>query len=196
MNKLMISALIASTVTLSGCAGLAIGGAAVAGGAVAATMHDRRTPGTVIDDKNLDLLIGKKLLSDKYLKSYSHTNTTVHNGIVLITGEASSQEVANRILAVVKDTPNIKRIESDIVIAPKSSLLSRGNDSAITGKVRAALLSVKLPNFDPTLINISTERGKVYLMGIVTHQEAHAITETARRVKGVKSVTKLFEYLD
>ncbi|MPV85946.1 BON domain-containing protein [Ostreibacterium oceani] len=193
LQKLCLTLLLSSVFALHGCTALVVGGAA---GATAKTVHDRRTPGTVIDDKNLELLITKSLLGDKYLNDYSNTNLTVFNGVVLVTGEASSNEVRTRILTLVKNTPNVKRVESDIIIGPKSSLLSRGSDSAITGQVKTALLSLNMENFDPTLINVSTERGNVYLMGIVSRAEADAIAEKARRIRGVKSVTKVFEYVD
>lgn len=195
MKKLLLSSLIISTLSLSGCTAAIFGGLAAAGVVTAATVHDRRTPGTVIDDRKLETVITNKLLQDKYIDSYSHTNLTIYNGVVLVTGEASSQEVIDRILSAVRNTANVKQVEHDLVMKPKSSLLSRSNDAAITSKVKTALLSLKLANFDPTLINVSTERGKVYLMGLVTRDEAFAITERARRVSGVKSVTQLFEHI-
>lgn len=196
MKKLLIVSLLSSTFALSGCAGLLFGGAVVGGAAVASTLHDRRTPGTVIDDRNLEAVIARKLRENKYLDSYSHTNLTVYNGVVLVTGEASSQEVINGIISTIQQVPNIKRLKSDLEIMPKSSLVSRSNDAAVTTKVKTALLSLQLPNFDTTLINVSTERGKVYLMGLVTRAEEAAIVDKTRRVKGVKSVTTVFEYIN
>lgn len=196
MKKILLSSLITGALLLSGCTAAVFGGLATVGAVAAVTAHDRRTPGTVIDDRKLETVITKKLLSDKYIDSYSHTNLTIYNGVVLVTGEASSQNTIDRIMAAVRSTPNIKRVEQDLAIMPVSSLLSRSTDSAITSKVKTALLSLKLPNFDPTLINVSTERRKVYLMGLVTREEAHAITERARRVSGVASVTEYFEYIN
>lgn len=195
MKKVILLSFATMTLGLSGCTGLLVGGAVAAGGAAVSTVHDRRTAGTVIDDRALEGKITTKILSDDYLDSYSHTNLTVYNGVVLVTGEASSQEVAQKIITTIETVPNIKRVESDIYIGAKSSLLSRGNDSAITTKVKTALLSLDLPNFDPTLINVSTERGNVYLMGIVTRAEADAIAQKTSQVSGVKSVIKVFEYV-
>ncbi len=196
MRKLLIVSLFTTSLVTTGCTGLLVGGAVAGGYAAASTLHDRRTPGTVIDDRNLEVNISKNLLADKYIDDYSHTNLTVYNGVVLVTGEASTQSVVNRIIKTIKKTPNIKRVEADIIVAPKSSLISRGTDSAITTKVKTALNSLTLPNFDPTLVNVSTERGNVYIMGIVSHAEATAIADKASRVSGVKSVTKVFEYTD
>ncbi len=180
--------------TLTGCG--IVGGAAIATGAVVSAVHDRRSAGRIIDDKNLEAKIAAVLFADGYTRDYSHTNLTIFNGVVLVTGEAATGEIRNRIIAKIKTVPKIKKLKSDIAIAPKSSLLSRSNDAAITSKVKLALFSLKIPNFDSSLVNVSTERGKVYILGLVTRQEASAITNKARTVSGVKSVTKVFEYLN
>ena len=41
-----------------------------------------------------------------------------------------------------------------------------------------------------------TENGTVFLMGIVTRQEAEATVNASRTVKGVQRVVKLFEYMN
>ncbi len=195
MKKQLLIILATLSMGLSGCTGLLIGGAVASVAAVVSTVHDRRTPGRVIDDRTLETKISKRLYEDKMVDSYSHTNLTIYNGVVLVTGEAVNQATIDRIINIVQTTPDVRRVESDLVVAPTSSLMSRTNDAAITSKVKTALLSLSIPNFDPTLINVSTERGNVYLMGLVTREEAAAITQQARIVSGVKSVTALFEFV-
>lgn len=195
MQKIWIVSLLGLSLVSTGCTGLLVGGAAVGGAAVASTVHDRRSTGRVIDDKTLQTRVNRQISADKYLSSYSHVNTTVYNATVLLTGEASSQSVRERIINLARQTQDAKRVEADIKIGAKSSLWSRGNDSAITGKIKTALLSLNLPNFDPSLVKVTTERGHVYLMGFVTRYEGEKITEKVRRVAGVKSVTKVFEYI-
>ncbi|PID65929.1 MAG: BON domain-containing protein [Gammaproteobacteria bacterium] len=195
MQKLLMVSLMSATLMLSGCAGLLVGGAVVGTAAAVSTLHDRRTPGTVVDDRNLELVISKKILGNQFINTHSHSNLTIYNGVVLVTGEAANAKVKNDIINLVRSTANVKAVREDIAIMPNSSLLSRSNDSAITTKVKTALLSLDLPNFDPTLLNVSTERGKVYLMGLVTRLEAEAIIDRVRRVRGVLSVTDVFEYI-
>lgn len=185
---------IAAPLLLSGCAAGILAGAGVAG-ATASIVHDRRSSGMVIDDRSAQIRTSNAINSDEYLDDYSHINVTVFNKVALVTGEASSQEVRNKIIALVKSDNHLKRVEDAIAVQAKSSLLSRGTDSTITTKVKTALLSLKLPKFDPTLVNVHTERGNVYIMGLVTPQEGEAIANVARRVSGVKSVTKVFEYI-
>lgn len=195
MQKLLVIPLLATSLFTTGCTGLLFGGAAVGGAAVASTVHDRRSAGRVIDDRTLQTRVERNISADKYLNSYSHINATVYNATVLLTGEASSQSVKQRVIEIAQKTPGAKRVEADITVGAKSSLWSRGNDTAITAKVKTALLSLKMPNFDPSLVKITTERGNVYLMGFVSQNEGEQVAEKTRRVAGVKSVTKVFEYL-
>jgi len=49
---------------------------------------------------------------------------------------------------------------------------------------------------DGTRVKVGTDNGTVYLLGLVTHKEADAVTEAARQVGDVQRVVKLFEYID
>jgi osmotically-inducible protein OsmY len=42
---------------------------------------------------------------------------------------------------------------------------------------------------------VVTERGNVYLMGIVTQREGNIASEVAQGVSGVQRVVKIFEYI-
>jgi osmotically-inducible protein OsmY len=75
--------------------------------------------------------------------------------------------------------------------------MTRSSDSLITAKVKTSLFNIKeLKEFDPTRVKVVTENGIVYLMGILTHTEADAVTDVARQVGGVQKIVKLFEYID
>jgi len=192
MCKRLFAQLIIVTMLLSGCAAAIIGGGVV----TIATLHDRRSPGTVIDDKNIQLSIKRNYLTDKTIFNNSHINVTVYNGVVLLTGEAKNQQVINTAVAKARQFVKVRRVESDVIVGKNSTLLSRSNDYVITTKVRAAMLGIKNPKFDTTLVKVTTERGNVYLMGLFKRTEAAAATDRARRVSGVKAVNKLFEYVD
>jgi osmotically-inducible protein OsmY len=45
-------------------------------------------------------------------------------------------------------------------------------------------------------IKVVTENGVVYLMGLMTRNEADAAVERSREVFGVKKIVKVFEYID
>jgi osmotically-inducible protein OsmY len=48
----------------------------------------------------------------------------------------------------------------------------------------------------PSHVKVVTESGVVYLMGIVTRDEAEAAAEIARTTSGVTRVVKVFDYVD
>ena len=49
--------------------------------------------------------------------------------------------------------------------------------------------------FSPNHVKVVTEAGVVYLMGLVTREEAEAAVDVARTTSGVSRVVKEFEYL-
>jgi osmotically-inducible protein OsmY len=63
--------------------------------------------------------------------------------------------------------------------------------------VKTELLRITdIEGFNGARVKVVTDTGTVYLMGLVTREEANAVTEKARQVSGVQKVVKLFEYID
>ena len=61
---------------------------------------------------------------------------------------------------------------------------------------KSGLLNLGIEGFDPTRVNVTTVRAEVYLMGLVSHEEAEAAVERISRMRGVRRVVKVFEYTD
>jgi osmotically-inducible protein OsmY len=190
-NALLVVSLAASM--LYGCAAAVVGGAAT--GATAA--HDRRTVGTFIDDEGIELKARLAIFDDKELNSQIHINIISINGVVLLVGQAPTEADRQRAAEITQAVPKVRLVHNEMTIAAPNSYMTRSSDSLITAKVKTALFSIKeLGEFDPTRVKVVTENGIVYLMGILTHAEADAVTDTARQVGGVQKIIKLFEYLD
>ena len=64
--------------------------------------------------------------------------------------------------------------------------------------MKTALLDItSMPGFDPDPRQRDHQSHHVvYLMGMVSHDEADAVTDIARDVGGVEKVVKVFEYTD
>jgi osmotically-inducible protein OsmY len=75
-----------------------------------------------------------------------------------------------------------------------TDLQARSNDTYITGKVKTRLLE-ESSKVNPIYVKVVTERGVVYLMGIVTKQEADTAARIAATTNGVVKVVKVFEYM-
>ncbi len=180
----------ANSVLLEGCAPLLVAGSA-AGGVAA---HDRRSFGSFVDDSAIELRASGLIDANEELKRQVHVNVTSVNGIVLLTGEAATAELHERVLNDIKTIPGIRRITDEIRIAPPSSVGERTQDTWLTTKVKATLLNTK--NLDSSQVKVVTENKTVYLLGLVKQQEGDLATEAVRTLNGVERVVKLFEYTD
>ncbi|MDJ0860996.1 MAG: BON domain-containing protein [Gammaproteobacteria bacterium] len=174
-----------------GCAPL------VAGGAVATSVivaRDPRTTGTIIDDKGIQMKAGNELYEDEMLGDQVHINVASYNGVVLLTGETPTAEMRARAEQIVSEVDKVRRVHNEITVAAPSSGLTRSSDTLITTKVKTRMVAEK--EFDSGRIKVVTENGTVYLMGLVTRQQAAVATEISRSVSGVQRVVRLFEYTD
>ncbi len=185
--SVMILAISLST-QLTACVPVVLGGAA-AGGAMAA---DRRTSGIYVEDQAIELKAGKAI-SDS-LKESIHVNVTSYNRQVVLTGEVSNEANKKKAESLVKPIENVASIKNYLEISPNSSISSRTNDAYITSKVKANF--IKENKFAANYVKVVTENGAVYLLGLVTHKEADDAVEIARGIGGVKTVVKIFEYID
>ena len=191
MNKLVQIALAGLVLSqLQGCATAVVGGAAATGSAVAL---DRRTAGVFVGDQEIELRAQSRL-SDAFPKNSAHISTTSYNRQVLLTGQVLDESTLTRAGEIVKAVPDVRAVYNEISVSGATSLTSDANDTAITSKVKARMLrDEKVPG---TKIKIVTEVAIVYLMGLVSKDEAMIATEIARTTSGVTKVVVLFEYIN
>ncbi|MBX9917513.1 MAG: BON domain-containing protein [Nitrosomonas sp.] len=175
---------------LIGCVPMfAIGTAAGTGAYIS---EDRRTSGMFIEDEGIELKSGRRIhqqFGDKV-----HINITSYNRMVLLTGEAPSEDIKTDIGKLVMGVDNVRRIFNEIAVAGHTSLASRSNDTLLTSKVKARFLAER--KFQINHVKIVTENEVVYLLGVVTRQEADNAAQIASSTSGVKKVVKVFEYLN
>ncbi|GAB3630356.1 BON domain protein [Pandoraea terrae] len=185
IKPLCAGILVAST--LAGCAPLILGG--VAGGALVVT--DRRTVGAQTDDREIQ--IRAETTIGKQLPDQAHVNVTSFNRRVLLTGEVPNQASKDRAEELVRQINNVRGIVNELVISGASSFGSRSNDAWITSKVKANLINTK--ELSANVFKVVTERGEVYLMGLVSEPEGKMAADVTSRVDGVQKVVKLYEYV-
>ncbi len=176
---------------LLGCAITAAGSGTAAAGA---TSLDRRTTGTIIEDQTIELKAYRSIRASEELAKKTHINITSYNTAVLITGESPLDEMRQEVISLVTAVEKVTHVYNEITIAAPSSMVSRSGDVYITTKVKAKLFADKILN--GLIIKVVTEKGVVYLMGLVDHQEAEIATNIARETGGVQKVVKLFQYTD
>ena len=184
-NRLAFLLVLAALPLVQACIPLAITGA----GTAALMATDRRSTGTYVDDEGIEL----KALARLHEFSAAHVSATSFNRRVLLTGQVSEHAVRKRIQEAIRTIPNVREVIDETEVAGASSLASRGNDALITSNVKARMVNNN--RFSPNHVKVVTEAGVVYLMGLVTRDEAEAAVDIARTTSGVSRVVKEFEYL-
>jgi osmotically-inducible protein OsmY len=184
----LLGAGLAAASLLGGCAPLLLGGAAV-GSALVVT--DRRTSGTQLEDQEIELKAvnrARELVGDA-----GHVNATSYNRLVLLTGEVPTEADKAAVEQSVTRIENVRTVVNELAVMGASSLGARSNDTLLTTKVKTSLIDAK--DVFANSIKVVTERGTVYLMGIVTEREANRATDLARSVAGVQKVVRVFQVI-
>jgi osmotically-inducible protein OsmY len=118
---------------------------------------------------------------------------------VLLTGEVVSERARQQAEQIARhfNTPPVRMVHNELIIGPPSPLSVQSNDALLTTKVKTALFQINsIPDFDPTRVKVVTDRGVVYLLGLVRPVEADAAADVVSQVGGVQQVVTLFEYIN
>ncbi|UVW28719.1 BON domain-containing protein [Massilia sp. H6] len=185
VSKIVLGTALAAS--LSGCIGLAVGGAVM----TAVSANDRRTIGMQTEDKSINVKAEIKM--QQLTGENGHVNVTSYNRKVLLTGEVRDAAMKQAAEREVRDIANVVSVINELDIAGPSSYTSRSSDALITTKVKASLVDMK--TISASSVKVTTERGVVYLMGLVTPREGNIAANVAKGVAGVTRVVKIFEYI-
>jgi osmotically-inducible protein OsmY len=186
IHLLLALILPASAALLQGCFPVFVG----AGAGAALSAADRRTTGAQVEDEGIELKTSGRI-SERY-DGKVHIDVTSFNRSVLLTGEAPEPQIRADIEKIALSVPNVRGVTNEIEIAGLPSGPAHANDAYLTAKVKGRFLDAG--KFNPIHVKVVTEAGVVYLMGIVTEQEAADAVEIARTTGGVRKVVKIFEY--
>ena len=179
----------AAVLPVTGCAPIVV---AAGVGAGALVVVDRRSTGAQIDDEAIEIKL--TTASGARWDARVHLNVTSWNGNVLLTGEAPTAAVRGDIEQLARTTDRVRGITNEIVVGPETGLGARTNDTYITSKVKARFVEAR--KFDANRVKVVTERSVVYLMGIVTRDEALEAGRIAASTSDVVRVVKVFEYIN
>jgi osmotically-inducible protein OsmY len=181
------SALIASTLAMSGCFPLAATGVAVGTMAV----MDRRTVGAQTEDQAIEIKARSQLASA--LSDAGGIAVTSFNRKVLLTGQVVSDQDKRNAERIVAGIENVRSVHNELQVLGRVSMTTVAADTSITARVKAAL--IEAPDLKGNTVKVVTEAGTVYLMGLVTRREADRAAQVASRVGGVQRVVTAFELI-
>lgn len=173
---------------LTGCVVAVVAGAAAAG----LVVYDRRSVVSLESDARIFHLVHTAIVTDPHFRD-SRILVSSFNQVVLLVGQtptASLRVVAEKIA---RSTPRVRRVYNEVSVDYPVPLSQRTMDTWITGQVRSLMLTKK--GLESGSIRIVTENAVVYLMGIVTHEQADLAVSVARQIDGVHKVVKVFQYI-
>jgi osmotically-inducible protein OsmY len=176
---------------LQGCAAFVVAGVAT-GLSVA---HDRRPASVVLADDTIELQAMHLLHEHPDIAAESNISINSYNLMVLLTGQAQTQGLSERFAGLVAGLPKVAKVVNEVAVGPNLGLSETSKDLYLASQAKFALSNINIPGFDPLRVHVVVSAGTVYLLGLVTREEADAAAEKVRYVSGVTKVIKLFEYI-
>ena len=155
----------------------------------------RRSMGAVVDDNRIETTIKVNLnAADEQLKK-AHINVVSFNGTVLMVGQVPSQEMKNLATRVARTSSSrVKEVYNELEVAGTTTFLSRSNDAWLTAKIKTLMLADS--EVSGLRTKVISENGVVYLMGLVSQEDANKTVNLVSNTKGVTKVVRAFEYIN
>lgn len=179
---------LAALTALSGCGAIVVGGAA-ATTAVVAT--DRRTTGEQVEDKAIVMKVENEMRNLFADTQNLRINAYSYAGQVLLLGDVPTAEDKQRAGEAAARVEKVLRVVNELRVGDLTPVSVRTNDTWLSSKVRTTLINTKDVPF--RTINVTTERGIVYLLGRVTKDEAARAAIATSGISGINKVVKLFD---
>lgn len=171
---------------LTACVPVAVVGGTTAGVMIAS---DRRTIDQQGQDNELERLVERRLKEN--FGERIHVNANAYDRVLLLTGEVPTAELKAELDALLKLTPNVRRLVDEVQIKKPSEARWRANDTLVTANVKTRF--GQAGKFEVSVIKVVTEANTVFLMGKVTPREAADAVEIARTTQGVQRVVNVLD---
>lgn len=155
-----------------------------------------RSIGNKIDDQFLEPKVLGRIqnASPDLVAPTSRIVVTAYNGVILLAGQTPRPELRDQAEQAARMVVGVKKVHNELQVQQPATALARSNDSLLTTRIKTSmLLNSRVPS---SHIKVVTENGIVYLMGIVTREQASQATAVAQNVSGVQRIVRLFQYTD
>ncbi len=180
----------AVALSLAGCAAVPVLMASAVG-TTAAVSTDRRTVGAQVSDSVMERRILIEV--EGRLKEGVHLTVTCYNRWVLLTGEVTTEEKKQMIGQIAQSSLEVQKVFNQLEVMEPVSYSQRFSDSSLATKIRTSIIGTS--GIYLNQLKIVVDRGNVYIMGMVTKEEADILVDKISHTSGVASVVKVFEVL-
>ena len=154
----------------------------------------KRTFGTKLDDRRSAKLIMNNLKAAIPDVKTMNVAVTVFNGVALLTGQTNTEQAKAHAGRIAEQIRHVAKVHNELEVAGPTAGLVRTNDALLKTKLKLKMSTNAAVDAGRTKVVV--ENGVVYLMGLLTRDEAKAAVELTREVFGVQKIVQAFEYLN
>lgn len=154
----------------------------------------KRSLGQYFSDENLETIIAVNLRKASPELGQAHINIRSFNDVVLLTGEVPSKQLRQVASETVRSIKQVRQVHNELTVQSNSTFFSRTNDNWLATKIRTKFIANG--DIEAERIKVVVENRVVFLMGLVTPDEANRIGQVAASTDGVDKVVRVFEYID
>lgn len=152
---------------------------------------DERTMAQRLEDESIEVKAIVNIHAANTAFDDTHLIAVSYNGFVLLAGQVGTADLKAQAADEVRKIRGVRRIYNEIDVKAPTGALVRTSDAWITTKIKSWLLTnMDTPGMRTKVV---TENSVVYLMGLVSKEEARRIADVAASVSGVTRVVQLFE---
>ena len=154
----------------------------------------KRTFGAYLDDQRLEAMIQVNLRKADPGLADAHINVKAFNGVVLLTGEVPDNNLRQAAGETVRSINKVRQVHNELLVQSNATLFSRTNDNWIATKLRSKILVNH--DIESDRVKSVVENRVVFLMGLLTREEANLVSGIAAGVSGVEKVVRVIEYVE
>ena len=156
--------------------------------------HGSRTFGAFVEDGNIERKVSVNLARASEELDQSRIVVVSFNGNVLLAGQVASEDLKAQAGNIADQVRHVRHVHNELQVIGNNSFLARTNDTWLTSKVKSRLfVNGDAPGWRTKVV---TENGVVYLLGLLTRDEAEAVVSQVQKVYGVQKIVKIIEYID
>ncbi len=155
--------------------------------------HGTRTFGSKIEDAAIERKVWLNIVRGEPAMQEARLVVTSWNGQVLLAGQVPTDAIKQRAATIAGQVRHVLHVHNELEVGAPIALIARMSDGWITTRVKMRLLFG--PDVPGRRVKVVTENGVVYLMGLLTQEEAGLAVNAARDVYGVQKIVKIFEYI-
>jgi osmotically-inducible protein OsmY len=152
-----------------------------------------RSVGAKIDDQVIEHKVDDEIQHANVRMRDAHIDVTSFNGAVLLVGQIQTEELRQLAAQTAATVAGVKRVYNELTVGPDNGFSAHATDALITSKVKSQLFAQESIKDGSMLV--LTENGVVYLMGLVSRQQANLAGQVAQKIDGVQRVVSLFEII-